>query len=147
MHTEVRKLAERTAQATSQIDAMIHSVRDEVGKTVTSIGVAEKKVQDGVKFANQAGEALGQIVSAVDNLDVMVQQIASATEEMSATSEEIGKEIEGIAGASNETSESSTQTAQSSVELATLAANLAQIVGQFRTSTNKLSEAGSYVQG
>ncbi|MGD0660121.1 MAG: methyl-accepting chemotaxis protein [Syntrophorhabdales bacterium] len=144
---EVRKLAERTAQATSQIDAMIHSVRDEVGKTVTSIGAAEKKVQDGVKFANQAGEALGQIVTAVDHLDVMVQQIASATEEMSATSEEIGKEIEGIAGASNETSASSTQTAQSSVELATLAANLAQIVGQFRTSTNKLSEAGSYIQG
>ena len=133
---EVRKLAERTAEATSQIDAMIHSVRDEVGKTVTSIGAAEKKVQDGVKFANQAGEALGQIVTAVDNLDVMVQQIASATEEMSATSEEIGKEIEGIAGASNETSASSTQTAQSSVELATLAANLAQIVGQFKTSTN-----------
>ena len=129
---EVRKLAERTAQATSQIDAMIHSVRDEVGKTVTSIGAVEKKVQDGVKFANEAGEALGQIVKAVDNLDVMVQQIASATEEMSATSEEIGKEIEGIAGASNETSASSTQTAQSSVELATLAANLAQIVGQFK---------------
>jgi methyl-accepting chemotaxis protein len=129
---EVRKLAERTAQATSQIDAMIRSVREEIGKTIISIGAVEKKVQEGVELANQAGNALGQIVGAVNNLDTMIHQIASASEEMSATSDEIGREIAGIADASNETSAGAHQTAQSANELANLAANLKQIVSQFR---------------
>jgi len=129
---EVRKLAERTAHATSEIGTMIRSVQDEVGKAVEVMADATSKVDSGVKLSEEAGHSLGMIVRSVDDLQTIMQQIASATEEMSATSEEISKEIEQIATISKETSGSSAQTAQASGELAKLSVTLQDIVGEFR---------------
>ncbi len=104
---EVRKLAERTGQATSEIGTMIKSVQDEVGKAVEIMAGATSKVDQGVRLSEEAGSALTSIVTRVDDLQAIMQHIASATEEMSATSEEITREIEQIAIISRETSSSS----------------------------------------
>ena len=129
---EVRKLAERTAQATSKIATMIKSVQDEVHNAVEIMGNATSKVDQGVRLSEEAGSALASIVTSVEGLQDIMQHIASATEEMSATSEEITREIEQIATISRETSSSSGQTAQASGELATLSTTLQNIVGEFR---------------
>lgn len=129
---EVRKLAERTGQATSEIGTMIKSVQDEVGKAVEIMASATSKVDQGVRLSEEAGSALASIVTSVNDLQTIMQHIASATEEMSATSEEITREIEQIAIISRETSSSSEQTAQASGELATLSATLQNIVREFR---------------
>ena len=129
---EVRKLAERTANATSEIGNMIKSVQDEVGKAVEIMENATAKVDRGVKLSEEAGESLGTIVKSVDGLQVIMTQIASATEEMSTTSEEISRDIEQIATISRETSSSSEQTAQASGELAQLSTALENIVREFR---------------
>ncbi|MEW6418927.1 MAG: methyl-accepting chemotaxis protein [Nitrospirota bacterium] len=129
---EVRKLAERTAKATSEIGGMIGAIQDEVHKAVLSMEEGTKRVGVGVDFSAQAGEALRKIVGSVNELQSMVQQIASATEEMSTASEQIGGDIETIANASKETSASSNQVAQSSSDLAKLAADLQGVVGLFK---------------
>ena len=129
---EVRKLAERTAQATSQIAGMIRSVQDEVRNAVEIMANATSKVDQGVRLSEEAGSSLASIVTSVESLQAIMQQIASATEEMSATSEEITKEIEQIATISREASLSSGQTAQASGELASLSATLQDIVREFR---------------
>ena len=129
---EVRKLAERTAQATSEIGTMIKSVQDEVGKAVEVMANATSKVDQGVRFSEEAGTALASIVTSVEGLQTIMQHIASATEEMSATSDEITREIEQVATISRETSSSSGRTAQASGELAALSATLQNIVKEFR---------------
>jgi methyl-accepting chemotaxis protein len=129
---EVRKLAERTAQATSKIRTMIKSVQDEVRNAVEIMANATSKVDQGVRLSEEAGSALGSIVTGVEGLQAIMQHIASATEEMSASSEEITREIEQIAIVSRETSRSSEQTAEASGELATLSATLQNIVREFR---------------
>jgi len=129
---EVRKLAERTASSTSEIGTMIRGIQQEVDKAVDIMANATSKVDQGVKLSEEAGSALTSIVTSVDGLQAIMQQIASATEEMSATSEEITKEIEQIATISRETSSSSEQTARASEELAELSTALQTIVKEFR---------------
>jgi len=131
---EVRKLAEKTAQATSEIENMIKAIQNEVTKAVEVMDTATDKVQSGVELTTQAGDALKTIVKSSDELQMMVNQIASATEEMSATSEQISKEIVDIANASRDTTASSQETAQAAVALSKIATKLDEIVRFFRLS-------------
>ena len=129
---EVRKLAERTAKATSEIGEMIGAIQDEVDKAVVSMEEGTKRVEVGVEFSAKAGEALKKIVGSVNELQSLVQQIATATEEMSTASEQISGDIETVANVSKETAVSSNQVSQSSSDLTRLAANLQEVVKLFK---------------
>lgn len=129
---EVRKLAERTAKATSEIAAMINTIQQEVGSAVTSMGEATNKVEIGTQDVTKAGTALASIVRSVDGLGTMIHQIASATEEMATVSETINNDIESIARVSHETSASSEQIAHASTDLAQLASDLQGMIGHFK---------------
>ncbi len=129
---EVRKLAEKTANSTSEIGEMIKAIQEETGKAVLSMGEGTKKVESGVRLATQAGVALNNIVNSVNGLQSMVQQIASATEEMSTASEQISSDIETIATVSRETSAASTQIAQEAVNLSRMSEDLKNDVSHFK---------------
>lgn len=131
---EVRKLAERTGKATSEIGEMIGSIQSEVDSAITAMRETSGKVEAGLKFSSEAGQQLQGIVRSVEGLQNMVQQIASATEEMSSTSEAISGDIQAIASGASEISGGSGQIAQSSSELARLSGELKHIVDQFRVS-------------
>ncbi|MGO9377140.1 MAG: methyl-accepting chemotaxis protein [Dissulfurispiraceae bacterium] len=133
---EVRKLAEKTAHSTSEIGNMIKAIQDETDKAVISMEQGNQKVEVGVGLANEAGEGLHRIVESVQNLQGMVQQIASATDEMSTVSEQISSDIEVIADVSKETSASSTQIAQEAVNLSKLSVDLKNDASHFRVNGN-----------
>lgn len=129
---EVRKLAERTAHATSEIGNMITAIQSEVDNAVIAMNKTNEQVEVGLQYSVEAGSQLATIVQSVTALQGMVQQIASATEEMSSTSEAISGDIQQIATGSREISGGSEQVAQSSSELARLAGELKVIVDQFK---------------
>ena len=129
---EVRKLAERTAKATSEIGTMIRSVQDEVNEAIISMDTATKRVDTGVALSSKAGSTLREIVSSVDTLQGMVQQIASATEEMSSVAEHISGDIQSIASGANEISSGSGQIAETSSDIARQGSNLQSSVSQFQ---------------
>ncbi len=129
---EVRKLADRTGKATSEISVMIEAIRSEVDQALSSMEQASDKVKTGVDEASQAGVALNTIVGGIDGLKTMIHQIASATEEMSTVSETISKDIETIADVSKKTLANSGQIAESAADLARLSSKLEKVVEQFR---------------
>jgi methyl-accepting chemotaxis protein len=129
---EVKKLAERAGNSTAEISGMVKAIQNEVHQIVISMENITKEVKSGVDLSTQAGDVLRNIVGGVNQLHVMVQQIASATEEMAATSEEINKDIETIASVSKDTSGSSTHIAKASQELAELSVNLENVIGGFK---------------
>ncbi|MBF0539422.1 MAG: methyl-accepting chemotaxis protein [Nitrospirae bacterium] len=129
---EVRKLAERTASATMEIGKMITAIQEETAKAVTSMSGATNMVEVGVELSTQAGDSLHEIVNSINSLQLMVQQIASATEEMSTVSETITSDIETVASVSRETMESSQQIAHSSGDLSRLSSELQEVVSQFK---------------
>lgn len=129
---EVRKLAERTANATSEISQMIGSVQGEVTSAVESMDRTNDKVNVGLRYSLDAGEQLTTIVRSVTALQDLVQQIVTATDELSATSETINGDIQAVAGGAREISGGSDEIAQSSLELAKLAEQLKTAGDQFR---------------
>ncbi len=128
---EVRKLAERTGSSTSEIGGMIKAIQGEVRQAVLSMDNITNEVKTGVDLSAQTGDVLRGIIEAVEQLHMMVQQIASATEEMASTSDEINKDIESIAASSRETSGNSEHIAEASQELSRLSTGLEQVVGGF----------------
>lgn len=129
---EVRKLAERTAKATSEIGSMISAIQGEVDNAVAAMNSTNQQVEVGLRYSLEAGDQLQTIVQSVSALQGMVQQIASATEEMSSTSEAISGDIQAVAAGAREISGGSDQIAQSSSELARLAGQLKSSVDQFK---------------
>lgn len=129
---EVRKLAERTGKATTEIGDMITAIQDETVRAVAAMAESLQMVDSGVDFSKQAGEGLHRIVDSVNGLQSMVQQIASATEEMSTVSETIGTDIEDIANLARETSSGTEEIAKAANNLASLAADLKNEVHQFK---------------
>jgi methyl-accepting chemotaxis protein len=129
---EVRKLAERTTGATSEVSGIIKEIQSKVTSAVSSIEQVSSKVDRGVDLSTKAGAELTTIVKSVEDLHGMVQQIATAIEEMSATSDEISKDIESISGISTETSQSSGEVTRASQELARLGVDLQEISKQFK---------------
>ena len=129
---EVRKLAERTAHATSEIRGMIAAIQVEVRSAVSSMDTVTERVHAGVVLSSKAGETLHKVVDSISALQSLVLHIASATEELSSVSGTVSDDIEGIAMTSKETSAGVDQIARSSTELARVASTLEGIMGQFR---------------
>jgi methyl-accepting chemotaxis protein len=129
---EVRKLAERTARSTSEIEETIKAIQDEVSKVVGSMDDATRNVNLGVELVIQAGSALQAIVQTAGDLHLKVHQIASATDQMSATSEEINRDIEQIASVSKDGCLRIRQVADASMQLTKLSNTMEKTWGRFK---------------
>lgn len=142
---EVRKLAERSSDATKEIAELIVGIQASVEEAITAMNDGAKEVESGVERAGQSGVALESILAAVEAVNNQVSSIAesaqniynsateldnsmgsvsavveentAATEEMSASSTEVTSAIEVIASTSEETSASIQEVSASTEEM------------------------------
>ncbi|MBI5886829.1 MAG: type IV pili methyl-accepting chemotaxis transducer N-terminal domain-containing protein [Deltaproteobacteria bacterium] len=131
---EVRKLAERTTKATKEISGMIGTIQTETGKAVNAMAEGTTKVENGVKLANEAGDALMRIVSGVENVTDMISHIATSAEEQSSTTDEITQNMDSIADVAKANVASISEVSRATSEMARLAAELKDLVTRFRVS-------------
>ena len=129
---EVRKLAERTAQATTEIGDMIGAVQSSAQAAVGTMQQAVARVESGVTMAHRAGEAMGGIRDGADRVVAAVNEISSALKEQSAASNEIASSVEKIAQMSEENSAATHEAADTARQLAALAVETRNAVSQFR---------------
>ena len=129
---EVRKLAERTAQATTEIGDMIGAVQSSAQAAVGTMQQAVARVESGVTMAHRAGEAMGGIRDGADRVVAAVNEISSALKEQSAASNEIASSVEKIAQMSEENSAATHEAADTAHQLAALAVETRNAVSQFR---------------
>jgi methyl-accepting chemotaxis protein len=128
---EVRQLAERTAQATGEIEGMIEGVQNETSAAVAAIETGREEVDDAVALAQQAGRAFEEIVGGTDMVSTQVSGMASATEEQSSTTEQISRSVEGISTVSAGQAEGINEIVESTNSLTALMADLRQLTGAF----------------
>ncbi|MCU0427707.1 MAG: methyl-accepting chemotaxis protein [Candidatus Kapabacteria bacterium] len=128
---EVRKLAERTAQATKQISGTIKQIQNDTGKAVQRMQNGNTEVQEGLSLAKQAGSALGGIVEGSQSVAQMVGTTVSAMEQQSSSAEEVAKSIDHISASVQETTASLGEIARSTEHLRGLTEDLQELVSQF----------------
>jgi methyl-accepting chemotaxis protein len=115
---EVRKLAERTTQATEQVGTSIREIQSETGAAVQNMQAGREKVQAGVDYARRAGEALSSIVAAAGKQNNATQEIAQSLEHLNSVA--------------SQSREGAQQAAAAATQLSTEAEKLQALVGRFK---------------
>ncbi|HPP40699.1 MAG TPA: methyl-accepting chemotaxis protein, partial [Candidatus Kapabacteria bacterium] len=129
---EVRKLAERTTEATKQIAEMIKGIQRDTEIAVRMMQNGNTEVTNGIQLADKAGAALKEIVDSSQHLLDMISQIATANEEQAATGEQITKNVAMISEVAQDSSRRVTEIAHSAEDLSRLTDELRELVSQFK---------------
>ena len=110
---EVRTLASRTQDSTTEIRAMIDQLQSGVKTVVDAMKNSQGAALETVEQAQSTQAALDRICNAINLINDMNLQIASAAEEQSSVSDEINQNTVRIRDISNEVSEYAQQTSES----------------------------------
>jgi methyl-accepting chemotaxis protein len=128
---EVRKLAERTTQATSEISRMVEAIQTDTQNAVRALESATPQVKLGQEHALQATVVLEDIQrQAADSL-AKARDVASATKSQAMTANEIAGHVENIASMTEETNATTQSNAGAADQLNALAGKLKEDVAYF----------------
>lgn len=129
---EVRALAHRTQQSTSEIERMIGSIQTGTDKAVASMRGSTDRAESTLNIAKGAGLALDTIHGAVAQINERNLVIASAAEEQAQVAREVDKNLVNIRDLSVQSAAGAHQTTAASAELSKLAVELNSMVGRFK---------------
>ena len=132
---EIRKLAERTSQATKDIARRISSIQRASEESAVAIKRASSEVESGVGLAKEASSSMDSIVEAATGAGDMVQRIAAATEEQSTATEEVTRSMGDISEITKKSAASSQNIKVSADELAKLTVELRENISFFKGTT------------
>lgn len=141
---EVRKLAEKTAQATEEITGMISKIQSDTDVSVQSMEKNKHVVDEGVKLAEKAKESLDTIVLASERCLDQVNSIAASTEQQSAAVEEVSSNVNSIVNGFGLTKDAVSQISQSTEELSRISSELRELISWFTVNSGAaIAGAGS----
>ena len=138
---EVQRLAERSANATKKIDALIKNIQGEIHEAGLSMQESIRRVVEGSKLADDARSKLEEIETVSARLADLIQSISTASVKQAQASESILKTMEEVGEISSQTSSASRQTAISMQNLAKTSEQLRVSVSAFRLGERELDEA------
>ncbi len=128
---EVRALAHRTQQSTSEIERMIGSIQGGTEHAVDSMRNSTERAESTLSIAKGAGLALETINSAIVEINERNLVIASAAEEQAQVAREVDRNLVNIRDLSVQSATGASQTSSASNELARLAVDLNTMVSRF----------------
>jgi len=129
---EVRKLAERTGSATSEIKSMIETIQDETQAAVSGMDSGTQQVGNSIGMFQRLIDPLQQLQDGAATTRDNLIRLADATREQSMASNEIASHVEEIAQMAEENSAAISETSNAARRMESLAASLRESVGQFR---------------
>ena len=129
---EVRALAHRTQQSTSEIERMIGSIQAGTEHAVDSMRNSTERAESTLNIAKSAGMSLDTINTAIVEINERNLVIASAAEEQAQVAREVDRNLVNIRDLSVQSATGASQTSAASSELSRLAVDLNGMVGRFR---------------
>lgn len=129
---EVRTLASKTQESTSEIQEMIERLQTGTREAVAVMKSSRGEAQNSVDQTAIAGESLQKITQAVSVINDMSTHIASAAEEQSSVSQEMHQNVSSISEMADKTSQGASENLAASQELARLAEHMQTLVGRFK---------------
>jgi twitching motility protein PilJ len=129
---EVQRLAERSAEATKQIEAIVKTIQADTQDAVAAMERSTVGVVEGAKLSDAAGQALTEIQRVSHELAELIGRISAQTQTQSSSVADVTRGMQGILKITEETTEGTKQTNVSIGQLTKLAAELRSSVAGFK---------------
>ncbi|MGF1753547.1 methyl-accepting chemotaxis protein [Vibrio makurazakiensis] len=130
---EVRTLAQRTQESTSEIEGFISSLQSDVEGAFSVIDNSQKKASQAVEDSREVEHTLQAISESVSEIFNMADQIATATEEQAVVTQDIAQNVMTVEEKSTESTTGATQIASTAREQAELATSLKNLASTFKS--------------
>jgi twitching motility protein PilJ len=129
---EVQRLAERSADATRQISALVKAIQTDTQDAVAAMERSTHGVVEGAKLSDTAGTALTEIDKVSRRLAELIEQISKATSAEATSANTVANNIQHIFAVTEQTGEGTRATAQQVRELSKMANDLRESVSRFK---------------
>lgn len=129
---EVQRLAERSAQATRRIGAIVKTIQSDTQDAVNAMEASTQGVVQGTSRSDAAGQSLAEIEAVSDELAGLIQSISDATRAQAGTAERIAGNMRQILASTEQASDGARRSAESIGQLAVLSNDLKVSVSGFK---------------
>ena len=129
---EVQRLAERSAEATKQIGAIVKTIQSDTQDAVSAMERSTQGVVEGAKLSDAAGQALSEIGDVSKQLAGLIQGISKEAQMQASATNLVADNMQGILEITKQTTVGTQQTAASIQNLADVAKTLKNSVSGFR---------------
>ena len=129
---EVQRLAERSAEATKQIAAIVKTIQTDTKDAVGAMESATRDVVEGAQLSDAAGQALSEIDAVSNETARLIEQISTEIQQQATTAGRVANTMKDILAITEQTTRGTEQTAVSIGELADLAVELKGSVSGFK---------------
>ncbi|WP_240905916.1 methyl-accepting chemotaxis protein [Thiorhodococcus mannitoliphagus] len=129
---EVQRLAERSRNATKQIEVLVRTIQADTNEAVSSMEASTAGVVEGANLAENAGDALREIENVSAYIAELTKRIADSSERQSRQAAEINDTVQAIRAITEENNDGTRRAAESVEELANLSSELEKSVAGFR---------------
>ncbi|MFP4121061.1 methyl-accepting chemotaxis protein [Coleofasciculus sp.] len=134
---EVRQLADRSAKALKEIEQIVMQIQSETGSVMTAMEEGTQQVIDGTKRAEQAKQALEDIIQVSNRIDALVRAIKADTVEQTETSRAVAQVMQSVELTAQETSQEAQRVSSALQNLVGVARDLLNSVERFRVESNE----------
>ncbi len=132
--SEVRKLAERSMNATKDIQGIIGEIQAETNSTIIASEEGAKEVRAGTTLARGVVDALERISGMVDETTTAAKEISIATQQQRSASDQVVAAMNQVSDVSRQYAVGSKQAAAAAAQLNVLAAELRASIAQFKVA-------------
>lgn len=129
---EVRNLAQRTQDATGEIEAIIARLQANAERAVGTIQEAENQSRQSVEFVQDTATALGSISEAVDHITQMTARVADSAASQSRDADDINRKVADIGEVARASAASTRQVHDAAEQLAGISEELSGQVAHFK---------------
>jgi methyl-accepting chemotaxis protein len=136
---EVRKLAERSAQATKEIENLIASVRSGVEEAINTMNASATEVANGAAYSDSAREALEQILASVKELRTLSESNSAEVSRMVVGAKTVSGAISSVAAISEQTAAGAQELSASNQEVFASAEQVSAAVQEQSASVEEVS--------
>jgi twitching motility protein PilJ len=136
---EVQRLAERSTNATKQIEVLVSTIQSDTKEAVVSMERSTTDVVGGALLAENAGAALDEIEQVSNQIASLVQNISSSAREQAGSAADVTRRTTRLREISEQTGKATTATAAAISKLSEFASQLRKSVAGFRLPEDALS--------
>ena len=135
---EVRKLAEQSQLAATDINHLLHRIQEDTKIANEMMTQGQSEASEGITVIRTAGSSFSEIVNHINKVSTQMQEVSATAEEMAASSEEMNAALNNIASISNEVAAETSQTATSAGDQVNKMSVVAKKASEMKTTVQEL---------